>query len=99
MQSHDVAATPPPALMHPPVFERIVRPTSSSFFHFGFSIRKVCFVLIPLFFFPSSKFISKNNSDFQFLEFQFSKGSRNHEIIPKKKGFFLKILTSHKNNA
>ena len=24
MQSHDVAATPPPALMHPPVFERIV---------------------------------------------------------------------------
>jgi hypothetical protein len=46
-----------------------------------------------LFFFLSSKFISKNNSDFQFLEFQLSKRSRNHEIIRKKKGFFLGILT------
>ncbi len=34
-----------------------LRPTNSSFFQFGFSIRKVCFVLIPLFFFLSSKFM------------------------------------------
>jgi hypothetical protein len=85
--------------LSPPGGIYLIRPTNSSFFQLGFSTRNVCFVLIPLFFFLSSKFISKNNSDFQFLEFQLSKRSRNHEIIRKKKGFFLGILTSHKNNA
>jgi len=86
-----------------------LRPTNSSFFQFSirnsqtkFAQRGVCFVLMPLFF--SAPFNRlRIHLFFQFSkpipDFQFSKRSRNHEIIVKKKGFFLTILTSVKNNA
>ena len=62
-----------------------------------FVCNTIVFLLLSSKFNP--KFISKNNSDFQFLEFQFEKRSRNHEIIREKKGLFSGILTSQKNNA